>query len=213
MEVAHIKEGKMEVKATVAEVKKYHVVVFQSAIYASPDFSANKLKTLVRDEILEVFVGDDIEWLKVKTKTGVGYVFGAHMEEGLPKKEEKAEEEVIEIYTVRVDVPAFAGKDKKSKVMAKFERGDLVDVVLAEDGWARVKLPQGYGYIELSALDKPETPTGGASKGKVNPGDIGKSKDPIKFGAICRDGSTDYTVGPHTCSKGNGVQMWIYKKP
>lgn len=213
MEISSIKEGTLEQKIEKAESKKYHVTVFQSAIYAKPNFSSGKLKTLSQNEIVEI-IGDGQEWGKVKMSTGIGYIFMAHVEEGLPKKE-KAEKEVkVQYYTAKLSGKIYSKADKSSSVVKSVERGDNIQVVKIEGTWAKVQLDRGFGYAELANLEKEKVNSGGSGSGSnVKMKDIGKSKNPTKFGAICRDGSTDYTVGPHTCSKGNGVKMWIYKTP
>ncbi|MGB0432595.1 MAG: hypothetical protein ACPGLV_19110, partial [Bacteroidia bacterium] len=69
-------------------------------------------------------------------------------------------------------------------------------------------MPTGYGHPDGFIAGGG---SGGGSGIKMK--DIGKTKNPKKVGAICRDGSSDYKVGPNTCAKGNGVKMWIYSAP
>lgn len=207
-----IKEGKLEQKVEKAESKKYHVTVFQSAIYTKPNFSSGKIETLSQNQVIEV-IGDADEWGKVKVSTGIGYVYMAHLQEGMPPKEKPQKELKIQNYNATLSGKIYSKPDKSSSVLQNIERGDVVQVVKVEGTWAKVQLSRGFGYVEMAILEKPKQTASGGGGGTVKMKDIGRSKNPTKFGAICRDGSTDYKVGPNTCSKGNGVKMWIYKKP
>lgn len=215
IEISLIAEGKFEKKVKTATTKKYHVSVFQSAVYKGQNFSSGKLETLSQNTIIEV-IGDAGEWGKVRTSTGIGYVYMAHLTEGAPKKEKKTKEVKVEYYTVKLDCKMLDKPSNGSKTIQSLSRGEGVEVVEVVGGtWAKVRLERGFGYVNVSNLEK-ETGGGGGGPGSgsnVKMKDIGKAKNPKKVGAICRDGSTDYKVGPKTCSKGNGVKIWIYQAP
>jgi len=153
MEISLLKEGSFEQKVEKVEAKKYHVSVFQSAIYAKPNFSSGKLQTLSQNQIVEI-IGDGDEWGKVKMSTGVGYIFMEHVEEGLPKKEKPQNEVKVQYYTAKLSGKIYTKADKSSAVVKSIERGDNVEVVKIEGTWAKVQLERGFGYTELSNLEK-----------------------------------------------------------
>ncbi|MFY0671871.1 MAG: SH3 domain-containing protein [Bacteroidia bacterium] len=215
IEIISIAEGKFEKKVKAATSKKYHVSVFQSAVYKKQNFSSGKIETLSENSLVEV-IGDAGEWGKVRTSTGIGYVYMAHLTEGAPKKAKKTKEIKVEYYSVKFDCKMLDQPSNNGKTLQSLSRGEGVEVTgIIGGAWAKVKLPRGFGYINTSNLEKDK---GGGSAGSgsgsnVKMKDIGKAKNPKKVGAICRDGSTDYKVGPNTCSKGNGVKIWIYQAP
>jgi len=207
-----IAEGPFKQEVKKATSKKYHVSVFQTAIYGNTKFSANKIKTLSQNDVVEV-IGDAGEWGKVKISNGIGYVFMAHLEEGLPKKEKPQKEQKTETYKVSFQTKVYTKPNKKSAVVKNLMNDQMIEVLEVVNGeWAKIRLEKGFGYVDIGALEKQKASSAGGATGG-NPNNQGKTKNPKKFGAFCRDGSTDYTVGPKTCSKGNGVKMWIYKAP
>lgn len=214
IDINTIAEGKLEKKVKAATSKKFHVSVFQSAVYKGQNFSSAKLETLSQNTMIEV-IGDAGEWGKVKTNTGIGYVYMTHLTEGSPKKEKETKEVKIEYYTVKLDCKMLDKPSNGSKAIQNLSRGEGVEVVELVGGtWAKVQLERGFGYVNVANLEKDKSVGGGSGPGSsVKMKDIGKSKNPKKVGAICRDGSTDYEVGDKTCLKGNGVKIWIYSAP
>lgn len=215
IDINSIAEGKLASKVETAKKSKYHVSVFQSAIYVKESFSGGKVETLSQNQMVEI-IGDVGEWGKVRTSTGIGFVYMAHLTEGAPKKEKPQKVIKTVNYSVKYEVKMYSKPDKSSEVLKSLKRDDILEVQQVIDGaWAKVLLDRGFGYVEIGILEKVKETSGSTAGGggNVNMKSIGKAKNPKKFGAICRDGSTDYTVGPHTCSKGNGVKMWIYSAP
>lgn len=209
--VNSISAGPYEQDVKQATSTKYHVSVFQSAIYGSKKFSGNKIKTLSQNDIV-VVLGDVDEWGKVKINSSIGYVYMAHLTEGMPKKEKKEKEVSTETYTAKYQVKVHSKPTKNSPVSKTVDKEDFVEVLEVVNGsWAKIRMGKGYGYIEMLGLEKQKAASSSSGGGNVN--SQGKSKYPKKFGAFCRDGSTDFVVGPKTCKRGNGVKMWIYKEP
>ena len=211
IQVSKVKEGKYTVKSVAAKSKKYHVSVFQSALYKTKSFSGAKLKTLKENDIVEV-IGKATDWGQVKTSTGLAYVYMAHLTEGQPKKKKPIAEISTQTYVVKYDTKGLEKPSPSAKAVKKFSGHSEVQVATIIDGkWAKVKLDIGFCYVNVQSLEKKKMEaSGGGGGGKMK--DIGKSKNPTKFGAICRDGSTDYNLGPNICGNGNGVKVWIYKR-
>lgn len=206
-----IQEGPFEKKVERATSQKYHVGVFQSAIYSKPNFSGGKIETLSQNKVVTV-IGDADEWGKVKVSGGIGYVYMAHLEEGAPKKEAPQRTVKTQTYTTKYQVKVHAKPERSSSILDNVSNDNTVEVLKVIDGsWAKIRTPKGFGYIEMAGLEKQKQSS--SSSGGGNPNNIGKVRNPVKIGAYCRDGSQDYKVGPHTCSKGNGVKFWIYKAP
>lgn len=211
IDINAIQEGAYTKKVSQATSKKYHVSVFQSAIYKKPNFSGGKVETLSQNTIVTV-VGDASDWGKVKIPGGIGYVFMSHLEEGGPKKETAQAAVKTQTYTTKYQVKVHSKPNKSSGVLETVSKDNTVEVLQVVDGaWAKIRVAKGFAYIEMAGLElqKQSSSSGGGGNYK----DIGKVKNPVKIGAYCRDGSSDYKVGPKTCSKGNGVKFWIYKAP
>lgn len=214
IDINAISSGPYEQKVKQATSSKYHVSVFQTAIYATKKFSGKKLKTLSQNDIVQV-LGESDEWGKVKINNAIGYVYMEHLTEGLPKKEKKEKVVKTETYTTKYSVKVHSKPSKSSPVRKTISKDNTVEVLEVVNGnWAKIRLEKSFGYIELIGLEKQKaTASSGSSGGGGNPHNQGKSKYPKKFGAFCRDGSTDFNVGPKTCKNGNGVKMWIYTEP
>lgn len=208
----HLSEGSFEKTIRKAESKKYHVSVFQTVVYDQPSFKGKRLRTLQKNDLIEI-IGEADEWGKVKSSAGIGYIYMAHLEVGKPVKEDKP---VVESETYVVEFPQVEIRKEanpSAAVLEKKSKGAYIEVQEIVNGnWGKVRMSKGFGYVNLRGLKKPGAggaATGGGGNGKNQ----GKAKYPRKFGAVCRDGTVEYRTGPKTCTEHNGVKMWIYKAP
>ena len=211
-----IQKGPYSKETKKAVSKKYHVKVFQTAVYKSADMRSGRIRTLRQGEEVEV-IGESGDFFKTRESGGVGYVPYDHLAEGKAPKPKPTKENKVETYVVfhpKVDV--HSSPNNSSSVTKVLKRDDYVEVISVIDGkWAKIQLDRGFGYINVIGLKKVEGggSSGGGSGGGVNIKKIGTAKYPVKVGAVCRDGTLDYNMGRGICKDGGGVRMWIYKTP